>query len=91
NYQLMPSDIEQALEDYNTQIAAGSIGAMHSASDQNIYAKVTAGSRLKTVDDFKSVVVKANVDGSLVYLKDVARVELGAENYESINTLNGYP
>jgi len=91
NYQLMPSDIEQALEDYNTQIAAGSIGAMPSASDQNIYAKVTAGSRLKTVDDFKSVVVKANVDGSLVYLKDVARVELGAENYESINTLNGYP
>lgn len=91
NYQLMPSDIEQALEDYNTQIAAGSIGAMPSAADQNIYAKVTAGSRLKTVDDFKSVVVKANVDGSLVYLKDVARVELGAENYESINTLNGYP
>ncbi|MGE8549339.1 MAG: efflux RND transporter permease subunit, partial [Acinetobacter calcoaceticus] len=87
NYQLVPSDIEKALEDYNTQIAAGSIGAMPSASDQNIYAKVKAGSRLKTIDDFKSVVVKANVDGSLVYLKDVARVELGAENYESINTL----
>lgn len=91
NYQLVPSDIEKALEDYNTQIAAGSIGAMPSAADQNIYAKVKAGSRLKTIDDFKSVVVKANVDGSLVYLKDVARVELGAENYESINTLNGYP
>ncbi|KYQ82916.1 multidrug transporter [Acinetobacter sp. NRRL B-65365] len=91
NYKLMPSDIEKALEDYNTQIAAGSIGSMPAAADQNIYAKVTAGSRLKTIDDFKSVVVKANIDGSLVYLKDVARVELGAENYESINTLNGFP
>ncbi|WHP06173.1 multidrug efflux RND transporter permease subunit [Acinetobacter corruptisaponis] len=91
NYKLMPSDIEKALSDYNTQIAAGSIGAMPSADHQNIYAKVTAGSRLKTIEDFKSVVVKANIDGSLVYLKDVARVELGAENYESVNRLNGFP
>ena len=91
NYGLIPSDIEKALQDYNTQIAAGSIGAMPATIDQNIYAKVTVGSRLKTIDDFKKVVIKANIDGSLVYLKDVARIELGAENYESINTLNGFP
>lgn len=91
NYHLIPDDIESALNDYNTQIAAGSIGAMPSSTEQNIYAKVTAGSRLKTIDDFKSVVIKANKDGSLVYLKDVAKIELGAEEYESINTLNGYP
>lgn len=91
NYQLMPSDIEQALKDYNTQIAAGSVGAMPAPLDQSIYAKVTAGSRLKTIDDFKNVVVKADIHGALVYLKDVARIEMGAENYNSINMLNGFP
>ncbi|MCP5756898.1 efflux RND transporter permease subunit, partial [Klebsiella pneumoniae] len=53
--------------------------------------KVTAGSRLKTVEDFKNIVVKANQTASYVYLKDIARVELGAENYQSFNTINGYP
>ncbi|WP_415363640.1 efflux RND transporter permease subunit, partial [Escherichia coli] len=53
--------------------------------------KVTAGSRLKTVEDFKNIVVKSNKTASYVYLKDIARVELGAENYQSFNTINGYP
>ncbi len=52
---------------------------------------MTAGSRLKTVDDFKNIVVKSNKTASYVYLKDIARVELGAENYQSFNTINGYP
>jgi multidrug efflux pump len=90
-YQLMPSDIRSAIEAQNTQVAAGGVGDLPVASDQYLNAKVTAGSRLRTVDEFKNIIVKSNIDGSYVYLKDVARIELGAENYQSFNTINGYP
>lgn len=90
-YQLMPSDIRTAIEAQNTQVAAGGVGDLPVAADQYLNAKVTAGSRLRTVDEFKNIIVKSNTDGSYIYLKDVARIELGAENYQSFNTINGYP
>ena len=90
-YQLMPSDIRSAIEAQNTQVAAGGVGDLPVAADQYLNAKVTAGSRLRTVDEFKNIIVKSNTDGSYIYLKDVARIELGAENYQSFNTINGYP
>ncbi|MFW2080573.1 multidrug efflux RND transporter permease subunit [Acinetobacter guillouiae] len=90
-YQLMPSDIRTAIEAQNTQVAAGGVGDLPVAADQYLSAKVTAGSRLRTVDEFKNIIVKSNTDGSYIYLKDVARIELGAENYQSFNTINGYP
>ena len=90
-YQLMPSDIRAAIEAQNTQVAAGGIGDLPVVADQYLNAKVTAGSRLRTVDEFQNIIVKSNTNGNYVYLKDVARVELGAENYQSFNTINGYP
>lgn len=90
-YQLMPSDIRSAIEAQNTQVAAGGVGDLPVTADQYLNAKVTAGSRLRTVDEFKNIIVKSNTDGSYIYLKDVARIELGAENYQSFNTINGYP
>ncbi|MEG0347195.1 MAG: multidrug efflux RND transporter permease subunit [Acinetobacter sp.] len=90
-YLLIPSDIRAAIEAQNTQVAAGSIGALPAVSDQYLNAKVSSGSRLQTVEQFENIIIKANVDGSFVYLKDIARVELGAENYQSFNTINGYP
>ncbi|WP_434278035.1 multidrug efflux RND transporter permease subunit [Acinetobacter sp. CE-15] len=90
-YQLMPSDIRTAIEAQNTQVAAGGVGDLPVTADQYLNAKVTAGSRLRTVDEFKNIIVKSNTDGSYIYLKDVARIELGAENYQSFNTINGYP
>ncbi|SEL19889.1 multidrug efflux RND transporter permease subunit [Acinetobacter sp. DSM 11652] len=90
-YQLMPSDIRAAIEAQNTQVAAGGIGDLPTVADQYLNAKVTAGSRLRTVDEFKNIIVKATADGSFIYLKDVARVELGAENYQAFNTINGSP
>ncbi|MFW1746490.1 multidrug efflux RND transporter permease subunit [Acinetobacter guillouiae] len=89
-YQLMPSDIRTAIEAQNTQVAGG-VGDLPVTADQYLNAKVTAGSRLRTVDEFKNIIVKSNTDGSYIYLKDVARIELGAENYQSFNTINGYP
>ncbi len=90
-YQLMPSDVRSAIEAQNTQVAAGGVGDLPVVSDQYLNAKVTAGSRLRTVDEFKNIIVKSNANGSYVYLKDIARVELGAENYQSFNSINGYP
>ncbi|MDT9091561.1 efflux RND transporter permease subunit, partial [Escherichia coli] len=66
-------------------------GELPSLSDQYLNAKVTSGTRLKTVEEFENIIVKSTRDGSFIYLKDVARVELGAENYQSFNTINGFP
>lgn len=90
-YGLMPSDIRTAVESQNTQVAAGAVGDLPVVKDQYLNAKVTSGSRLKTVEEFENIIIKSAHDGSFVYLKDVARVELGAENYQSFNTINGYP
>ena len=90
-YKLMPSDIQQAVEAQNTQVAAGGVGELPTVEEQYLNAKVTAGSKLKTVEQFNDIIVKSALDGSFIYLKDVARVELGAENYQAYNTINGYP
>ena len=89
--QLMPSDITAALQAQNTQVAAGEIGANPAPEGQRLNATVTARSRLETPEQFENIVVKTNVDGSVVKLKDVARVEMGEENYGSISRFNGMP
>ncbi len=90
-YQLMISDVRTALENQNTQVAAGAIGQLPTLDDQYLNAKVTSGSLLRTPEQFENIVIKANPDGSFVYLKDIARVEIGAENYQVFNRLNGHP
>lgn len=89
--QLMPSDVTAALQAQNTQVAAGEIGGNPSPEGQRLNATVTARSRLETPEQFENVVVKTNVDGSVVKLKDVARVELGEESYGSLSRYNGMP
>lgn len=89
--QLIPSDITTALQAQNTQVAAGEIGGNPSPEGQRLNATVTARSRLETPQQFENVVVKTNLDGSVVKLKDVARVEMGEENYGSISKFNGQP
>ena len=90
-YHLIPNDVVNAITAQNTQVAAGAVGDLPTVQGQYLNAKVTAGSRLKTVQDFEKIIVKSNVSGSFIYLKDIARIELGAENYQSFNTINGYP
>ncbi|MBS0332166.1 MAG: efflux RND transporter permease subunit, partial [Proteobacteria bacterium] len=88
---LMPTDIISAINAQNTQVAAGQIGGLPSASVQMLNATVTARSRLSSVDQFQKIIVKTQTDGSKVLLKDVARVELGSESYTTISRLNGHP
>ncbi|WP_395394561.1 efflux RND transporter permease subunit [Novosphingobium sp. BL-8A] len=88
---LMPSDVTSAITAQNTEVAAGEIGGLPAPQDQAIDAIVTAGSRLQTVDQFRNIVLKTNTDGSSVTIGDVARVEIGAENYSTISRINGHP
>ena len=88
---LMPSDVTTAIQAQNTQVAAGQIGAQPSGPQQMLSATVTARSRLTAPDQFRDIVLKSQADGSRVLLRDVARVELGAENYSILSHYNGHP
>ncbi|MED5526248.1 MAG: efflux RND transporter permease subunit [Pseudomonadota bacterium] len=90
-YQLMPSDITSALEAQNTQVAAGSIGGQPSPDQQELNATVTAQSMLQTPEQFRNIIVKHNYQGADVKLSDVAKVEMGSENYGAAPRLNGHP
>lgn len=90
-YGLMVSDVRSALEAQNAQIAAGAVGDLPASEDQYLNARVKSGALLRTPEQFEEIIVKANNDGSFVYLKDIARVEVGAENYQIFNRLNGHP
>ncbi len=77
------SDINAAITAQNTQTPAGNIGVEPMEYPQLMKFTLRTKGRLKTVEEFENIVVKSNIDGSNVKLKDVARVELGAENYSS--------
>lgn len=88
-YALMPSDITSAIESQNSDVAAGSIGALPSIADQSLTATVTARSRLKTVDQFKNIIIKSDESGAEIKLSDVAKVELGSQDYAATSQFNG--
>ena len=91
SFSLMPSDIRAAIEAQNAQVTGGEVGSLPAVEGQYLNATVMAQSRLETVKQFENIVVRINPDGSVIYLRDVARIELGAENYQNQTTLNGYP
>jgi multidrug efflux pump len=91
SYSLQPGDISTALTAQNTQISPGQIGQQPMPDTQMLNAIVSSRSRLTSVDDFKKVVVKSQPDGSKVLLQDVARIELGSENYSTTGNINGHP
>lgn len=80
---LMPSDVRSAVQAQNTELSAGQIGALPAPPGQQLTATITARSKLQTAAQFREVIVKAAPDGSVVRLGDVARVELGAESYNT--------
>src|SRR6185503_13650421 len=87
----VPGDVISAIQAQNTQVAAGQIGGLPSPEGQMLNATVTAHSRLTTPEQFRKIIIKTQTDGSQVLLQDVARVELGSENYGTISRLNGHP
>ncbi|MCB1401366.1 MAG: efflux RND transporter permease subunit, partial [Rhodobacteraceae bacterium] len=90
-YELTPGDVVSAVSAQNTQISAGQFGSLPSVDGQQLNAVITAQSLLTKPADFEQIVLRAQTDGGLVLLKDVARVEIGAERYETIARFNGRP
>ncbi|KTS26228.1 efflux RND transporter permease subunit [Pantoea stewartii] len=91
SYSLMPSDITTALESQNTQVSSGQLGAQPSSNTQQLVATVRSRSRLQTPEQFRNIVLKSQADGSVVRLSDVARVEMGDEDYSANVMANGHP
>ncbi|XXN64152.1 efflux RND transporter permease subunit [Enterobacter ludwigii] len=91
NFSLTPVDVISALKVQNTQIAAGQLGGTPPVPGQQLNASIIAQTRLTSTDEFGNILLKVNQDGSQVRLRDVAKIELGGENYEIIARYNGKP
>lgn len=88
---LTAADINSAITAQNAQVAAGQIGAAPNPVSQDLTATVLVQGQLSDPKAFGEIILRANLDGSAVLLKDVAKIELGAENYNFSSRLNGQP
>jgi multidrug efflux pump len=88
-YALTPVDVMNALQNQNVQISGGQLGGTPAPASQRLTASITEATLLRTPADFGSILLKVNPDGSQVRLSDVARIELGAENFNVDNKYNG--
>ncbi len=91
SYRISISDITTAISAQNAEVSAGQLGARPAVEGQQLNATVTAQTRLETPAQFENILLRVNEDGSQVRLKEVARVELGSENYQTIGRYNGEP
>ncbi|MBI3523787.1 MAG: efflux RND transporter permease subunit [Betaproteobacteria bacterium] len=91
SYGLTPGDVTKAVRAQNAQIATGELGQLPAAAGQQLDAVIVTRGRLSTPEEFGNVIVRANADGSTVRVKDVARVELGAQDYSISARLDGQP
>ncbi|NUR45795.1 MAG: multidrug efflux RND transporter permease subunit [Sphingomonas sp.] len=91
SFGLVPNDVVTAIQGQNTEVAAGEIGGLPQPEGQMLNATVTAQSRLQTPEQFRNIVLKSDPAGARVLISDVARVELGADNYSATIRANGHP
>ena len=91
SFSLSPSAVLAAVREQNSQSAGGSLGGQPTATGQQITASIITQDRFSTVREFEQIILRADEGGGIVRLADVARVELGAQNYSSTATLNGEP
>ncbi len=90
-YNISAAEVNAAIRAQNAQVSAGSIGDLPHVAGQGIAATVVVTGQLGSAQQFRNIVLRANTDGSTVRLKDVARVELGGQNYATSARLNGKP
>ena len=89
-YSLMPADIAAAISAQNVQVSAGQLAALPSDESRRVInATVSVQSYLQTPDDFANIFIKTDTSGARVYLKDVAKVELGSESYAASTKFDG--
>ncbi len=90
-YKLATTEVIATIKAQNAQVAVGQLGGAPSAPGQQLNATISAQDRLQTPEQFRDIVIRSNPDGSTLKLGDIARVELGAESYETISRYNGKP
>ncbi|THU02519.1 efflux RND transporter permease subunit [Lampropedia puyangensis] len=90
-FNLSAAEVTAAIAAQNAQVSAGSLGDLPNATGQTISATVVVDGQLTNVEQFQDIVLRANADGSVVRLKDVANVEMGIETYAFGSRLNGKP
>ncbi|MBK0155082.1 multidrug efflux RND transporter permease subunit, partial [Pseudomonas sp. S75] len=88
-FALTPQDVSQAIAAQNAQVAPGSIGDLPTRPTQEITANVVVKGQLSSPEEFAAIVLRANADGSVVTVGDIARVEIGAQEYQYGTRLNG--
>ena len=91
SYRMTPGDVQAAVLAQNAQVSAGQVGAQPAVPGQQLTAVIAAQSAFQTPEQFRQILLRANPDGSVVRLQDVARVEIGSENYNFSGRYNGYP
>ena len=91
NMRIAPTDVILAIQQENVQAAAGKIGGRPVPTGQDFELPITVKGRLEKATEFEEIIVRRNDDGSIVRLKDVARVELSSENYETAAYIDGKP
>ncbi len=91
SYSLMPSDVLNAISAQNAQISAGQLGGTPVVPGQQMNLAIAVQERLQTPEQFGNIILRTNPDGSLIRVKDVARVELGSESYSTLSRYNGKP
>jgi HAE1 family hydrophobic/amphiphilic exporter-1 len=91
NYGLSPTDVIDAIQAQNVQAAVGRIGAAPLSNDQQLQLTINTKGRLTQADEFKRIIIRANPDGSVVRVSDIARVELGAKSSDRFSLYNGKP
>ncbi|GIZ50212.1 efflux RND transporter permease subunit [Noviherbaspirillum aridicola] len=89
--QLTPTDVANAIRAQNAQVASGTLGELPSPGSQQVTAPIVVTGQLTSPEQFGNIVLRANTDGSVVRLRDVARVELGGQAYATSARLNGSP
>lgn len=88
-YNLTPTEVINAISEQNSQFASGKFNQSPSQTSQAYTYTVTTQGRFDKVEEFENIILKSNKDGSSLRLKDIARIELGAESYDVTATLNG--
>ena len=84
-------EVQSAIKNQNTQVATGALGALPTDDPQALQITLKTPGRLDEVEQFENIVIRSNMDGSNVKIKDIARVELGAESYSNLGLVNGKP
>ncbi|MBI1262158.1 MAG: efflux RND transporter permease subunit [Rhizobiales bacterium] len=90
-YKMTITELVTAIKAQNTEISAGQLGGRPAVKGQQLNATIVAQTRLQTTEQFGNILLRVNTDGSQVKLKDVARIELGADSYSAIARFNGKP